>query len=357
MYLAKYYDNAVLNQGDGSRFKKVLDKAARGEDIFLGVIGGSITGIWGVPEEERPFKYPMLIKKWLGEKFPDINIGFVNAGVPGTGSMLGITRVDDQLLSHDPDLVIIEFSVNDRDNDIDGEAYEALCLKILQHKSAPALLHIATVSDKGVNTEARHLRVCEKYNIPFISVKEAIWPSLTDGSLKWSDYAYDPLHPGNNGHAIMAELIEEYLSGVCDTASADIRKTDNLIKGIHTPLMDCTQLGGDALNLEGSSFYKHEQYGIICDTPGGAPLVINRCCGYIILRYNTWEQEECFLDVIVDGEVRQSISGVGGLFGGPLPSEEKIIAGEKPAERRIELSWRADNPIGTKIGFVCLYFA
>ena len=41
-------------------------------------------------------------------------MNFYNAGIGGTGSDFGITRLYDDVVSRDPDIVFVEFSVNDR---------------------------------------------------------------------------------------------------------------------------------------------------------------------------------------------------------------------------------------------------
>jgi lysophospholipase L1-like esterase len=38
---------------------------------------------------------------------------YINAGIGGTTSQFGVTRVENYLLCYHPDFVIVEFSVND----------------------------------------------------------------------------------------------------------------------------------------------------------------------------------------------------------------------------------------------------
>ena len=45
--------------------------------------------------------------------FPDTEVNYVNAGIGATNSYLAVHRVDNDLLAHKPDVVVVEFSVND----------------------------------------------------------------------------------------------------------------------------------------------------------------------------------------------------------------------------------------------------
>lgn len=78
------------------------------EEIVVAALGGSITATgsttasWG--------KY---FSDWLSEKTGK-TVNFYNKGVGGTGSDFGIARVNEDISSLAPDVVIVEFSVNDR---------------------------------------------------------------------------------------------------------------------------------------------------------------------------------------------------------------------------------------------------
>ncbi|WP_343702760.1 SGNH/GDSL hydrolase family protein [Chitinophaga sp.] len=79
-------------------------KAAAGKPLLVGFIGGSITqGNWG---------YRPQTLRYLQAMFPAADIKALNAGVSGTGTDLGASRVREQLLQHGPDLVFVEFAVN-----------------------------------------------------------------------------------------------------------------------------------------------------------------------------------------------------------------------------------------------------
>src|ERR1700710_2960325 len=124
-----------VSNGNLTRLINVVAKARRGEPVTIGVIGGSITV--GAFASNPQNSYAGHLLAWWQEKFPQCELRLVNAGAGGTGSMYGALRADKDLLFAKPDLVVIEFAVNDYYTD--GEAYEGLVRQILAQPNSTAL--------------------------------------------------------------------------------------------------------------------------------------------------------------------------------------------------------------------------
>ncbi len=80
-------------------------KLKHGEDVTIAYLGGSITAQEG---------WRVLSQKWFAEQFPQASLNGVHAAIGGTGSDLGAFRVEKDALSAKPDLLFVEFAVNDR---------------------------------------------------------------------------------------------------------------------------------------------------------------------------------------------------------------------------------------------------
>ncbi|MBQ4311367.1 MAG: SGNH/GDSL hydrolase family protein, partial [Oscillospiraceae bacterium] len=117
------YERGLLSVGDTARLCKAFMKGESGQPITIGVIGGSITQ--GTAASSPANAYPSVYCKWWEEKFPESEITLVNAGIGGTDSYLGVNRVDEQLLAYDPDIVIVEFSVNDTNAATNKYSYDS----------------------------------------------------------------------------------------------------------------------------------------------------------------------------------------------------------------------------------------
>jgi hypothetical protein len=199
-----------LSTGDLGPLASVLAKASRGEPITLGVIGGSITA--GAFATAPQNSYAGRLLAWWQERFPRSHITMINAGLGGTGSMYGALRAGRDLLSSLPDFVVVEFAVND--NWTDGEAFEGLMRQILAQPNSPAVLLLFMMWEKGGNDQAMQSKVGAHYRLPMVSFRDAIWPEIEAGRLKWSDYIVDTVHPTDAGHAAAARFI----TAMCDTA-------------------------------------------------------------------------------------------------------------------------------------------
>ena len=51
--------------------------------------------------------------KWFQDQYPNAAVSEINAAIGGTGSDLGVFRLGHDVLRHKPDLLFIEFAVND----------------------------------------------------------------------------------------------------------------------------------------------------------------------------------------------------------------------------------------------------
>ncbi len=143
------------------------------ETFTIGLIGGSLT--------EGGAAWIRMTKLYLEEKMPDKEIVTINAGKGGTRSNYGAARFMEDIGQYNPDLVFIEFSVNDCGNDYDlYSAYaEAMLRQCLSLPKVPAVIflhapHASRVGDfsECVETIAAKDRVAVKYGAGIINAHE-----------------------------------------------------------------------------------------------------------------------------------------------------------------------------------------
>ena len=167
---------SVLSEGNKSRLYSVIKRAARGEKITFSVIGGSITH--GCLADSRKESYAELTCDWWRDKFPWTVVNYVNCGIGATDSYIGVHRAGRDLLTHDPDIVIVEFSVNDTDEMINPDSYRCLVKKILNHDSEPAVILLFMMDQKGSTFQKFHSEAGWLYDLPMISYADAIGPEI-----------------------------------------------------------------------------------------------------------------------------------------------------------------------------------
>ena len=203
---------AVVNPGNTARLADAMKRAQAGEKITIGTIGGSITqGTAACTTDER---YANRALQWWAKAFPKAQLDFVNAGIGATDSYIGVHRVDADLLSKKPDVVIVEFSVNDTDAALNLQTYDSLVRKILQAENHPAVILLFTTQEDGTSLQDTHMQIGSAYNLPMISYKNAVLPEIEAGKFTWKDISPDNIHPNSVGHGIIGELLWSYFNSV-----------------------------------------------------------------------------------------------------------------------------------------------
>ena len=204
-------EHALVSQGDRARLANVMRRALKGEEITIGYIGGSVTeGAYA--SDYNKTSYAGLSFAWWEKTFPKAKFNFVKAGYGGTSSLFGVHRVQEDLLKYNPDLVIVEFGVNDCDHAMQTEAYANLVHRILTYSSQPAVMQLYVMNEGGSNTQAEQVPIGLHYDLPQISYRDAVWPEVKNGTFAWAELAADWVHPTNQGHAMIAELMIAYFT-------------------------------------------------------------------------------------------------------------------------------------------------
>lgn len=201
------------NEGNKVRLAKVIKKLQAGEAVTVAYIGGSITqGTSAGPSN----CYAKLTTDWLANRFPEAKVKYVNAGIGATGSFIGASRVDKDVLSQDPDLVFVEFSVNDTTErtETNKQSYAALLRRIWAHDTSPAIITIAMTQENGTSFQEHHGEIIKMFDLPMISYKNVILDVIKKGYITWKDISDDNIHPNTPGHALLSKLITTYLEEV-----------------------------------------------------------------------------------------------------------------------------------------------
>lgn len=224
---------SLVSLGDSARLQQVLSKAQDGRPVTVAVIGGSITQ--GAKATKPANRYGDLVADWWRQKFPKAEVKFVNAGIGATGSNYGALRARRDLLSKQPDFVVVEYSVNDPNTQAAAETLEGLVRQILNQSNRPAVMMLFTMARGGRNAQEWHGKVGRHYGLPMVSFRDAMWPEIQAGRTRWEDVEADQVHPNDRGHAYCASFI----TAVLDKVLKALPPKDHLpeIKPLPRPLL------------------------------------------------------------------------------------------------------------------------
>ena len=208
-------EKSLISTGNNARIKSVMKRAQKGEEVTLAYIGGSITeGTGATKSLNFTDCYARVSAEAFAERYGKDggeNVHFVNAGIGSTPSSLGAIRYKRDVLDkittgNHPDILFIEFAVNDYDDCRD--AYEGLIRRAL--KSGSAVVLVFSVFDYNWNKQGDYIPFGTHYDLPMVSVKDAIQDYAITGGFE-SDFAAwyfdDMYHPSSDGHKLMADCI------------------------------------------------------------------------------------------------------------------------------------------------------
>lgn len=200
--------HSLINIGNNYRIKTVMEKASKGETVTIVYLGASITN--GLMTEEKECftvkSYNYFLKNFGNEN----NVTYINAGESGTSSVFGLIRVERDVLAYEPDIIFVEFAVNDTKNNICRMAFEGLVTRMLTSERQPVVVLLFAVSEVGYTCQGQMKQIGIHYDLPMISIKEGIMPEINANRITWKYYSDDLGHPNNQGHSLIAEMINHY---------------------------------------------------------------------------------------------------------------------------------------------------
>ncbi len=207
---------------DRDNLENLKYKAANDKKLNIVYLGGSVTNGSGATESTC---WRGIISNWFKTMFPDVNVTNVNSAMGGSGSMLGAFRLEADVLAYDPDLVFVEFAVNDSYSghltDQTIPMYYEYILRAIREKSPDTEIICLYVIDKGqldseqhydlTPTATIHDAIANKYGVTGLKVGRAMANEILETRSAWDDYVSDSVHPSAKGYRVYANVIEQYL--------------------------------------------------------------------------------------------------------------------------------------------------
>ena len=200
-------------QAVDARLQAVMQRLHQGQPITLATIGGSITtGYAADPPREKG--WAALTATRLGRQGP---VTFINAGCSGTDSAAAVQRVKAHVLDAAPDLVIVEFGVNDEwlDPAVRDKGYEGLLRQLLSAPKPPAVVTLQLTQHGNQPRHAVDLQreLAAHYGLTSIDFGAWMQRRVDAGQARWETLYDEPVHPNSRGHAAIADAVLETLEG------------------------------------------------------------------------------------------------------------------------------------------------
>ncbi len=326
---------------DDASLAAVMNKAASGEHVTIACIGGSITQgtiSAGADDSELGFKkcYADIFFQWWKDTYPDTEFTFINAGIGATDSYLGVHRVKQDVLDSNPDLVLVEFSVNDGSSTNDKRNYDNLVRRILLSETHPAAMLLFMGQTDGSTAQDIHSLIGFNYHLPMVSYINVINDMMADKSYTAKQLSGDITHPSALGHAIAGEILWKYLNDVfaqADSFGEPEPFMQNAVTNdvyLDSEIIDSTALAPTELGtFEESSIFMPFPNDYSCtEGEGGITFTVN-CKRLGILYYRTIDGKGGQFEVFVDGEYVFTLNAdFAGGWGNCAEAKEVFVSDE-----------------------------
>ena len=216
-------EKTIVSTGTNARMQKVLAKVRRGDKVRIAAIGGSVTEGAGPAKFTDGYAY-QFFRAFKAKYAPGdgSNLSFNNAGLSGTGSLVGIVRYEEDVVKvcgGNPDLLIIEFAVNDNGDVLCQRTFEAIIRKAMLANPDCAVIAMYAVASYG-NTAGQKKPVADHYLLPQINMMPVVNGAIANKTFSKEDYFTDYAHPTIEGHQFMSDCLMALVDKI-DKAAKD----------------------------------------------------------------------------------------------------------------------------------------
>ncbi|WP_036669812.1 SGNH/GDSL hydrolase family protein [Pedobacter borealis] len=215
-----------------------FSKALQSGSVKVAYLGGSIT-------KQEGWRVHSL--NWFKERFPQASFSEVNAAVNGTGSDFGAFRLKEQVLKHKPDLVFVEFAVNDGKTESAKiiRSMEGIVRQIKQANPYTDICFVYTISKYSLEEEQKGMlpnsaqqmeKVADHYGIPsinfgfeiasMVSNQQLILEASAKEQKGLKVFSPDGTHPyPETGHVIYQNVLKRSFEKMIPTNASSLVKS------------------------------------------------------------------------------------------------------------------------------------
>jgi len=203
-----------------SDIKKELNTVwPKNRTINLVFHGHSVPSGYGDNHEVHTLEaYPNLLLKTLKEKYPYAVINVIVTAIGGEDAIRGGVRFEKDVLTHKPDVIFIDYALNDRFSGLDKvkEAWEKM-IKLALSKNIKVILLTPSPDqridisdpDNPLDPYAEQIKALAKeYKTGLADPYTPFKKIVKEGNVK--SYMTSINHPNKDGHMVIVEVIKPY---------------------------------------------------------------------------------------------------------------------------------------------------
>lgn len=177
------------------------------------------SGYFKTPDVKTFQSYPFLLLKELKRLYPFAVINVILTSIGGENSEQGAKRFKKQVLNHKPDVLFIDYALNDRRISLDAsrKAMEYMIKKGLKKEMKIILLTSTPDQKVDIMNKDSDLQILNNQTIDLVKRYQiglvdsySTFQRLSSTGEKISDYMSQVNHPNEKGHQIVTNGIMKY---------------------------------------------------------------------------------------------------------------------------------------------------
>ncbi len=281
--------DVVTNRGNHARIQAAIRKA-EDKPVTVAFLGGSVTTGYnpaGMIEEN----YGKLFCEYFQNKYSKNNDCICeNHGFAAANSLLGLMIADLYVKNVRPDLVFLEYAINNGMDKISIASYESLAYKLLGMESRPAVIPVIVCNEDLYSCSGYMEKIARHYDLPVVNLYQVIRQGLAQGIMIWGEYSNDYGHPTSNGHRIIFEGIKQLFENINN--NPDKKDYDTLEACFSRDFSTVEYFDHSSMTVEESgSFHQTDTISLFPrgwsyqKGTGNRPMEINLVCRCLFLIY------------------------------------------------------------------------
>ncbi|MGN1341554.1 MAG: SGNH/GDSL hydrolase family protein [Oscillospiraceae bacterium] len=325
---------SVLNLGCGQRLGRLVDSGK----IKIAFLGASITYGYHASPDGMGKAFPEFLKELLEQK-TGAQVEIRNMAVSGTNSLTGMLVTQMLIPEFKPDIVVLDYSINEESHPIGLEKFESLIRMLLLMEWKPVVIPIAVFNRDGYSCQEYMLHFSKHYGLPMVGLYRSVYPLITSGVLPMNVYTEDEGHPHVDGHFFIAKCIMKTIEQSIAENAADMPPAPKItaarFEGLR--LFDLNELTRDTCE---NTPCPDKLFGICRSKLRNNSRLIfeTQCnCSQVVVMYiKNKDKDFAAAELLSDGKRVGGFNGHG-LFGWNNPWTELIMSEEEQRLRTLRL--------------------